>query len=166
MPASQANYNLLQLNVDVTIRRLLNNMNSISPRTNPLFFVRGDTLRGEIRVGYETGLTATPIIRIYPLPDSGVQLKLTNGVNIVYAQATGFAYITTATNGLTDGRLQFDLDVDSVDLQNALAATNDLFINAFLEASLIIPEQGTPGGNQDAVLIRESCQIYKTALTI
>lgn len=167
MPAAVASYNLFQLIADVTSKKLLNVLTAISPRTITLTFTKGDTVRGEIRVVYQSGIIATPLIRIYPLEPSGVQLKLTNGIDTVYAIAAGWAYVTTATNGLTDGRLQFDIDVASAALDAAFAAVpNDLFINAFLEISLIIAKQGSPSGNQDEVVIREACQIFKTALTV
>jgi hypothetical protein len=154
-------YNLLPLVADLTSRRLLNNLNSITPRA-ALVFVYDDTLEGEIRIVRQTGLVTPPLVRInLPTFDSGVIIALTDGQSIVYANATNLALVGTGDVG--DPRIVFNLDVSSVALDTALAAEGGQFITAYFEARLRVT--AVDGAIiQDQVTLREQCQIYKTAI--
>jgi hypothetical protein len=154
-------YNLLPLVADLSSRRLLNSLNSITPRS-ALVFVYDDTLEGEIRIVRQTGLVTPPLVRInLPTVDAGVMIALTDGQSIIYAAGTNISLVGTGDVG--DPRIVFQIDVTSVALDAALAAEGGQFISAFFEVRLRVTS--VDGAIiQDQVTIREQCQIYKTGI--
>lgn len=110
-------------------------------------FSFGDVLNGKITVVSETGDPTQPTQDV-PL-DSSSGVALTDGAGVIYAQASG----VTIQNV---NEIAFTLVVDGNALTQALAATIDDSIPAFLEA------RGTIGA-QDELILREPVVITKAA---
>jgi hypothetical protein len=149
--------NLLQLYIDVSQRRTLNDPSSSQPHS-AYVFSRGDTLKGSLYAFYPTG-QSNPMWYLLNVPT--FELALTDGASKVYATATGWESL----GGGTTPHQSFDLDVTGTALDAALTATTNQSINAFLEIHLVgMPVSEGSSYPQDAYMIRDQAVIYKTAL--
>jgi hypothetical protein len=139
-------------------RRTITSVASTTARIGTLAFTRGDTLKGTIRTVTPTGTNQTPYFNVL-IPT--YRIGLTNGVNVVYAEASGWE----ALGGSTNPHQTFDLDVSGVDLDFALTQTNGASIAAFLEIQLSgFPASEGSAFPQDQYIIRETAIIYKSGL--
>src|SRR5581483_5210955 len=157
--------NFVDLIVNWNSGKLLQTLGSLAQRSYPLRFTKGDTFRGTIRLVSETGASNPATNRLSCTADV---IRLSDGISVVYADATHIEQITEPpSNGTSPTHVAFTLDVVGANIDAAFAATPDAFITAYSEARIqVLPlTEGTPGiTTQDVIILREQCQIYKTSI--
>lgn len=148
--------NLFSVYINMAARRAVKSLDTLVKLDAPIQFSRGDTLKGSLWAAYE--ISGNPPI-VY-IDFNADHIGITNGSNIVYAEATNIQQIGAGTYP----RLAFNLDVVGTALDSALAATSQDFLTCFFEAHLtaIAAGEGTVLA-QDIYVIREDCRVYKTA---
>jgi hypothetical protein len=109
-------------------------------------FAQGDLIDGRIVVVYETGNPVEPTAAF--VFDTCTGVALTDGRDVIYAQAGALAVVTNA--------ITFELAVESAELTAAMDASDDDWIDAFLEVR--IAAEG-----QDGLLLREPVTIERAA---
>lgn len=151
-----ATQNLMQVYVDISLRRTLNSLSTESSH-DTWYFSRGDTLKGTIYTVSPTGVQ-NPLWNQFNV--ASYQLALTDGLRVQYCTATGWE----AWGGTTNPHQTFDLAVSGPAIDAALGHTLTS-ISATLEIEVVGIQQSEGSSYpQSSYIVHDFAMILATAL--
>jgi hypothetical protein len=145
----------LELNLDITGRRLVASGTDASPRRIPLAFTRKDKINIDVRTYLQSGVSVPPLIRTQPF---SMGLIISNGADTTYVTATNWTKL--GEGDISDPRWNCWLEFNTVALDTLLGAIGGASVGAMVEMEVGL---GAAGPNQHFITVREQCTLYKTS---